>query len=854
MSLPARVALLTISVVLTTAIISVALTGGVVEAQEASFTVSNLNSPASATTGSEITVKATIKNTGNVKGSTTIEYRFDGNTESSKSITLKSGGKTTVSFKYTIPNLESGSYQHGVFIGGTDNGETTNIVIDQASPSFSISKLDAPSRASPGDQITVQATVVNKGTASGSTTVEYRLDGDTLASKTVSLGAGKSTTISLTATIPNLQHGEYTQGAFIGTSNNGRTSSLIVEGAAQFRVTDLDAPSRADVDERIRVEARVTNTGDGAGSTQIQYRIGGKRIDTQTVQLEAGASKRVVFSVRIPSISTGNYTQGVYLGSSNTGATGRLRITGTASFDVSNFKAPARASAGDRVTVSATIRNTGNDQGSIRIEYRFDDDRLASESVRLNSGARTTVSFTARLPNTRTGTYRHGIFVGSSTRGQTASIVLQDPVARFDISGLTAPKQATIGDQTSISATVTNTGTRSESTTVEYRVGGRVLASQSVTLDPGQSRTVSLHPTYTEFTAGSYTQGVYRASTTQGETASLSLEGVPAFEVANLQSPARVTQGDRITVGAQIRNSGTAAGSTSVQYRVGQEVRSTKQVTLQPGERTTVTFEIRASNDPGTYRHGVFVGTTDRGQSSSLVIEGQSPEFSVSNLRSPSRATVGDQITVEGKVSNTGTGSGTTAVQYRIGTDVIRTKQVSLRPGETTPVSFDVSMDGIDPGTYRHGIYIGESDRGQTSSLVVVSGQARFTVGNLQGPAEATVGDEVTVEAAVINTGSGEGSISIEYRIAGNRVAAQSITLAPGASTEVSFTATVPDMAAGTYRHGVFLGESNSGQTSGLVITRRATPTEAPGLVGFHFVVGILALLLVTTVLTRRRG
>lgn len=348
-----------------------------------------------------------------------------------------------------------------------------------------------------------------------------------------------------------------------------------------------------------------------------------------------------------------------------------------------------------------------------------------------------------------------GTTVNCSDRGQTASIVLQEPVPKFDVSGLDAPDEATIGDQATVRATVSNTGTRAGSPMVEYRLGGRVLASQSVSLNPGQSRTVTLEPRFTDYAAGSYTQGVYIRSTNQGQTLTLTLEGVAAFDVANLQAPASVIQEDRVTVEAQIRNSGTASGRASVQYRVGQEVRDTKQVTLKPGERTTVSFDVRVRNEPGTYRHGVFIG---------------------------------------------------------------------------------------------------ESDRGQTSSLVVVSGEPRYVVGDFEGPAEVMVGDEVTVEATVTNTGNGEGSTSIEYRIRGDRVASQSVSLAAGAQTDVSFTVRVPELAPGTYRHGVFIGSTNRGQTSGLVIAAAPTPTAAPGLIGFDFVIGVLALIVVALVLARRRA
>lgn len=632
---------------------------------------------------------------------------------------------------------------------------------------------------------------------------------------------------------------------------DNRTSDFTTQ-AASFSVSNLQAPTEAEVDERIQIEATVTNTGNTSGSQSIQYRIGGNKIDSKKVELDAGASKRIKFSVDVPAFPVGNYTQGVFIGKTNQGQTSWLRITGTPSFEVSNLQTPAKAAAGDEIRVSATIRNSGTAHGETRIEYRFDDERLARKTVRLDPREQTTVTFNVQMPTQRLGTYRHGIFIGTTNRGQTSSIEIQKAAPRFDISGLDAPAQTRIGDEATIRARVTNTGTRAGSTTVEYRVGGRTLAEDSVSLLPDESKTVTLRTRYPGFIAGIYTQGVFRIGSNQGPTSTLSLTGEANFEIANLQAPARITTGDQIQVQATVINTGTAEGATGVQYRVADQRRASKQISLKPGERTTVGFDVQIRNNPSTYTHGVYVGDTQRGQTASLVVEGREPKFSVSNLRGPARAIIGDDITVEATVTNVGTGSGATDLQLRLDANRLATKRVNLRPGQQEVVAFTVEVSDIAAGTHRYGVFIGDSDQGQTSSIRLVSGQPRYNVADLSGPAEVTPGDRITVEATILNTGTGEGSTTIEYRFAGETLASQSINLAPGAETSVSFPTTVPDLDAGTYRHGVFIRDSDRGQTSSIVVAA-PVQTEAPGLVGFGMLVGVVALLLVTFTLIHRQ-
>lgn len=389
--------------------------------------VTNLQAPTTAATGSTITVTATIQNTGSSTGSTKVEYRFNGETLMTKSRTLRAGARDTVTFSVTVPNVASGTYTHGVFLGTSNRGQTTTIAIAQSDPRFRISDLRAPSQAAGGTEITVQAIVVNSGTVDDSRTVEYRLGDRTLASKRIALDAGASTNVVFTVSLPTISPGTYRQGVFFRGTDIGESSTLLIEDASMFHITDLETPPEARVGDQIAVRAVITNTGTGTGSIEVQYRIGGSTIDAQTVELRAGTSKRVVFSVRVPSLSAGTYTQGVFLADTDQGQTADLSVQGRAAFGILNLNAPASTTSGDSITVEATVTNTGTTSGSTEVQYRIGQEVIGSETVSLEAGESTTVTFDVDVPALEPGTYSHGVFVGTSDRGQTSNLEIATP-------------------------------------------------------------------------------------------------------------------------------------------------------------------------------------------------------------------------------------------------------------------------------------------------------------------------------------------------------------------------------------------------------------------------------------------
>ena len=194
-------------------------------------------------------------------------------------------------------------------------------------------------------------------------------------------------------------------------------------------------------------------------------------------------------------------------------------------------------------------------------------------------------------------------------------------------------------------------------------------------------------------------------------------------------------------------------------------------------------------------------------------------ELVVTSLYAPDSAAPGDNVTVVAEISNDGGEQTTEQVEFRVGGEVVDRQYVTLYGGESTTVTFTASLAGAETGDLRHGVFT-ESD-GQIATLTV---SESFALDSVDAPAEADTGGNATVAATVSNPNDFTTSQPVTFRLEGETVAQETVTLAGGASTTVNFTLSTEDVATGTYVHSVFTRDS--GQFLELTVTEPG-PDEA---------------------------
>ena len=105
------------------------------------------------------------------------------------------------------------------------------------------------------------------------------------------------------------------------------------------------------------------------------------------------------------------------------GAGTQTEQAGNASFNVTNLSAPAEATVGDSVEVTADVTNPNAVQTTKRVEFRLMGELVERREVTLAAGETRQVNFTLDTTDARPGTYVHSVL--TAAHGEVALITLR---------------------------------------------------------------------------------------------------------------------------------------------------------------------------------------------------------------------------------------------------------------------------------------------------------------------------------------------------------------------------------------------------------------------------------------------
>jgi len=170
--------------------------------------------------------------------------------------------------------------------------------------------------------------------------------------------------------------------------------------------------------------------------------------------------------------------------------------------------------------------------------------------------------------------------------------------------------------------------------------------------------------------------------------------GMPKFTVSNLTiTPNHVKVGEPVNISIIVSNNGAQIGKYSVVLRVGGVVENITDMTLTPGASQSASFVV-VKDAPGDYYAdieglgGFFTA-----------IPLTPPSFTVSNFSiSPERVRQGQPVIITASVTNTGEITGSHPLILRIKGIAEAQHDVTLAPGKTQDVEFQIVKD--TPGFY----------------------------------------------------------------------------------------------------------------------------------------------------------
>ncbi|WP_425491910.1 CARDB domain-containing protein [Natrinema longum] len=186
------------------------------------------------------------------------------------------------------------------------------------------------------------------------------------------------------------------------------------------------------------------------------------------------------------------------------GGSGGSGSSTAASIEPSSFNvSPTTVSAGETVTATATYRNVGDAAESMTTSLTVDGTVVDQRTITIAPGETGTVSF--ERPMEWTGAYDIGIQGAGS-----ASVTVEGPPVEV-VDATVVDPDITVGESTTIEATVSNPTNERVTRTLELAIDGIVVDTRAVSVPANENRTVSFERQFDE--SGTYETAV------SGETA-----------------------------------------------------------------------------------------------------------------------------------------------------------------------------------------------------------------------------------------------------------------------------------------------------------------------------------------------
>jgi len=269
---------------------------------------------------------------------------------------------------------------------------------------------------------------------------------------------------------------------------------------------------------------------------------------------------------------------------------------------------------------------------------------------------------------------------------------------------------------------------------------------------------------------------------------------VASFDVGGIAvsgDQAEILPGDEVEVTARVENGGTAAGSYRAELSVDGAVEARQDVTLDPGESTTVRFVVQAGA-PGN--HEVTIGPA----MATLHVVADAA-FRVGALRLdsvPHEILAGDPLEYVADVTNTGAKAGTYDAALIVDGTVQASQSVPVDAGEKATVRFSIVAGS--PGV--HDVEVGDA----RASYTVVAPAAVAVTGLELSEAAVPTGREVEAVVTVGNLGGAIGTLAVQVALDGKVVAAKDVTVAGGDELAVRFPLVVSRAGRHTVTAGAF--------------------------------------------------
>ncbi|WP_449404881.1 DUF7289 family protein [Halomicrobium katesii] len=739
-------------------------------------------------------VNGTVQNEGGLSSEQTVTFTFEdpgGNEVSTDSRDVSLNGGESKRMKFEVPASDLSSVTAGTYdatIETEDESESRAVQFTSGNhvPEFQITSVSAPSQGQVGDDLTVDVTVENRGSMTGTRAVAYGFDGSTENTTMLRLHPGQTKTLSYPLSTTTDGSHDWT----VQTDGTSEQGTVFVGTGPTFTISHTDAPKHAGAGNTFWLNATVGNTGQLNGTRDINLTI---RNDTngnvvtdedQTVSINgtiADSSDEATVNASGTITTPGTYEYKIDTGDMvQTGGftVGPARYP---NFIVTSLRfSDDPVVKGDQVTIEADIKNTGRVDDTQPVRISTERDILTAPNRHVDPGDVVTVSTTVDVASP---TFVLGeaneitVETDNNTVAQNLEVLAQEPIGESDDGQIIANERLDVSVRL---------------------LGAELEGSNREWCNPRYSSCLGSFQTNRGYQRyGIINDPVEMALLINGQTESDLWQSLPGDgdvnhpeaeqELLNGQNPynetATLEKDDRAIVTA------TSYRCSYYQYT---DVRFPDLITLGNTEQDAVGKEC-------ANRGRTRLSINGNGEDDRVVIRKDGESIRGGEEFEPQAANYQRNVKqmLQGRLNETG--------------------HLDLSPGERVLIYELSDRDA----TIEQASQSGDPDYNDALVLFKVlsknrtlSPPASYEITDLSAPASVRRGDSETITATINNTGGQEGETDIQFAFGGTTVETESTgELEPGEKTTVTFD--VPTGSTGTFGYTVTVADEPTENRAG---------------------------------------
>ncbi|MFD1641765.1 S8 family serine peptidase [Halohasta litorea] len=379
-------------------------------------------------TGEEANITVGVENVGESSGSGSLNLFVNGEARANSSTTIPETAPDEtriVDVPYTPTKDDVGTPTIRVE-SATDSIEAAFNVIGYSTFSVNLSSAEIANQSFViGETVPVNATIENTGGAAGIGTVDLLVNGTVKPDASVDtreLSTGETQSVSLGYNVSVEDYPE--ANVSIRTSDDEQNTTVGVLRAAEsvVGINSVNSPTEGD---DIVVNASVENVGDVSLSQTLTANIDGIGSNETAVTVANGSSEDVELHIPTGDGDAGEYT----VTAATPDSTSEIPVTvrGPAAFDVGIANASSDVSAGNNVTVNASVANTGGEIGEETVSLTTNTSNTVRDSatVEVPAGESEVVELEFKTTVADMGDVQLQVTVSESSA--TQNIVVSDP-------------------------------------------------------------------------------------------------------------------------------------------------------------------------------------------------------------------------------------------------------------------------------------------------------------------------------------------------------------------------------------------------------------------------------------------